>query len=118
MEKFRFLNWKVYKDAKELFKIILEIVKNLPNELRYAIGGQLTRSAFSIILNISEGSGKESDKELNRYFEISLASSYELLACVDTLKDCCVIDAEKHIEIFNRIDEITSQLGGFKKILK
>jgi four helix bundle protein len=84
MEKFRFLNWKVYKDAKELFRIILEIVKNLPNELRYTIGGQLTRSAFSIILNISEGSE--------------------------------VISNEKYSMIFAKIDGISAQLGGFKKL--
>jgi len=30
MKKFRFLDWKVYQDAKELFALILKIVKKLP----------------------------------------------------------------------------------------
>ncbi|TSC95356.1 MAG: hypothetical protein Athens101410_606 [Parcubacteria group bacterium Athens1014_10] len=29
MKRFRFLDWKIYKEAKELFKLILEIVKKL-----------------------------------------------------------------------------------------
>jgi len=115
MEGFRFLNWKVYKDAKSLFSIILEVVRKLPKDLNYNIGGQLIRAAFSIILNIAEGSGKESDKELKKYFDISLGSSYELLAAIDTLRDEVLITEDDYTNIFTRIENISKQLGGFKK---
>jgi four helix bundle protein len=58
MKKFRFLKWKVYKDSKELFQIVIKTVSKLPQNLKYEIGNQLIRSCFSIILNIAEGSGK------------------------------------------------------------
>ena len=64
------MDWKVYKDSQELFKLVLKIVKKLPREFRFELGSQLTRSAFSVILNIAESSGKASDKELNRYINI------------------------------------------------
>lgn len=117
MEKFRFLKWKVYKDSKELFALILKIVKKLPREYRFELGSQLIRSGLSIILNIAEGSGKESDKELNRYFKISLGSLYEILAAVDVLKSSDLITSEDFEEIFKLIESISSQLGGFKKKL-
>jgi len=31
MDKFRFLKWPVYKDAKELFSLILKIVESKKN---------------------------------------------------------------------------------------
>ena len=118
MRKFRFLDWKVYKDSQELFKVVLSVVKTLPNDFKYSFGDQITRAGLSIILNIAEGSGKSSDKELNRFFEISLGSCYEVLACTDTLKNCSLLQIDIYQNIFRRIDDITTQLGGFKKFIK
>ncbi len=50
MKKFRFLEWKIYKDAKELFSLLLKIVKKLPKEFRFELGSQIIRSGLSIIL--------------------------------------------------------------------
>jgi len=118
MNKFRFLKWEVYKDAKDLFGLILKIVKKLPREFRFELGSQLIRSAFSIILNIAEGSGKTLDKELNRFIDISLGSISELLAAVDVLRDNNFITNTEFDEIFKKLVSISNQLGGFKKKLK
>lgn len=118
MKEFRFLGWRVYKEAKELFKSVLEIYRSLPQDIKMSIGGQLVRSSLSIVLNIAEGSGKESDKELNRFFDISVGSSHETLANLDMLHDNGFIDKLKFDEVFAKIESITKQLCGFKKKLK
>ncbi len=118
MRKFRFLEWKVYKDSQDLFKVILNITKSLPHDFKGSFGDQITRAGLSIILNIAEGSGKTSDKELNRFFEISLGSCYEVLACADTLKSCSLLQTNTYQDMFLKIDNITNQLGGFKKFIK
>lgn len=97
--------------------MILKIVKNLPKEYRYELGSQIIRSTFSIILNIAEGSGKASDKELNRFIEIALGSVNETLAGVDVLKDNGFIMNNEFSEVYQKLDSISSQLGGFKKQL-
>ena len=56
MNKFRFLEWKVYQDSQELFTFILRSTKKLPKEFRFELGSQLIRSALSVVLNIAEGS--------------------------------------------------------------
>lgn len=117
MDKFRFLNWEVYKDTKELISLILKIVKKLPKEYRFELGSQVIRAVFSIVLNIAEGSGKLSDKEMNRFFEIALGSVNETLAAVDVLKDNSLISMEEFEFIKEKLESISSQLGGFKKIL-
>lgn len=115
MKKFRFLDWKVYKDSQALFSVILTVVKHLPREYRFELGSQIVRSALSTVLNIAEGSGKTSDKELNRYIEIALGSLYETLAGVDALKNNNLITEKEFVEIQEKISGICNQLGGFKK---
>jgi len=117
MEKFRFLKWKVYKDAKELFLLILKLVKKLPREFRFELGSQLIRAGLSVVLNIAEGSGKSTDKELSRYFDIALGSLNEVLAACDVMKDNKFITEEEFKEVFRRVSDISNQLGGFKKKL-
>lgn len=117
MKKFRFLDWQVYKDAQELFPIILKIVKKLPREYRFELGSQIIRSCFSIILNIAEGSGKISDKELNRFIDISLGSAYETLAGIDSLRKNGFVSEEEFNVILLKVSSICDQLGGFKKVM-
>ena len=49
-----------------------------PNEQRFGITSQVTSAAVSIPSNIAEGSSRSSEKDYNRFLEISLGSTYEL----------------------------------------
>ena len=117
MERFRFLEWSVYKDAKSVGSEILEIVKTLPNEYRFEMGNQVIRSSMSIALNIAEGSGKGSDKDFNHFLNISLGSLNETVAVIDIFRDNKLITEVKFQEIKAKLEGIANQLGGFKKKL-
>lgn len=118
IEQFRFLRWKIYEDSQELFSKILILVKTLPKEHRFDLGDQMTRSSLSIILNIAEGSGKATKPDLNRFLDIALGSSYETLACIDTLHRNNFLTTKERDEFFLRIQSISSQIGGFKKSIR
>jgi four helix bundle protein len=49
-----------------------------PEEEKFGMRSQFTRSGVSIPANIAEGCAKKSEKDYLRYMEISLGSSYEL----------------------------------------
>lgn len=117
MNKFRFLDWEVYGDAQELFSQVLGTISHLPKEYRFEFGSQIVRSSLSVVLNIAEGSGKSSDKELNRFIDIAFGSLYETLACADTLKRNNLLRQHEFEEVFQKVDHISNQLGGFKKKL-
>ncbi|MFZ1654855.1 MAG: four helix bundle protein [Candidatus Moraniibacteriota bacterium] len=117
MEQFRFLDWPVYRSAQELFTLVLGLVQALPKEYRYDLGSQLVRSSFSVVLNIAEGSGKSSDKEMNRFLEISLGSLYETLAAAETLQGMKLVSREEFVLVHERASGIAKQIGGFKKKL-
>ncbi len=75
-------------------------------------------SAFSVNLNIAEGSGKSSDKELNRFLNIAMGSLYETLAAVDMLRYVNMVTEEEFENVLRKVEIISNQLGGFKKKLK
>lgn len=118
MEKFRFLNWKVYQDLKQLFQDVIQLIPKLPQEFKYELGNQIIRSSFSVILNIAEGSGKNSDKELNRHFDIAVGSVNETLAGLDVLRDNKIISETTFSKLLMQCENISRQLGGFYKHLK
>lgn len=118
MDQLRFRNWQVYQDSQKLFSDIAVLTKPLPYEFKSSLGDQITRASLSIVLNIAEGSGKNSIKELNRFLDIAIGSAYETLACIDTLVLNKFINQTQQKDLENKIKSICSQLGGFKKKLR
>src|SRR5438105_906273 len=71
----KLLIWQLGMDIVDK---VYDIVPMLPQEERYGLRSQMTRSAISIPSNIAEGSAKRSEKEYIRYSEIALGSAFEL----------------------------------------
>jgi len=118
MKKFRFLEWNVYRDSQDLCKSVFDRAGSLPQQHRYGVGDQLVRSCTSVILNIAEGSGKTSDKELNRFLDIALGSLYETLAGADMLRKNNFITEESFLSVQSAAAGMCDQLGGFKKSIR
>lgn len=98
--------------------LVFKLVKQLPKEYRFELGSQIIRLAFSILLNIAEGSGKVSDKETNRFIEIALGSVSETLAGIDVLRDNELVTQGGFDESYRFLYSISNQLGGLKKKLQ
>jgi four helix bundle protein len=58
MSTFRFLDFKVYRDAKCYYKEILTISEKVGS---FYFKDQIRRASLSVVLNVAEGSGKKSD---------------------------------------------------------
>jgi four helix bundle protein len=73
-------NFKELKIRQKGFTIAVnsfKLVSTFPKEERFGISSQITRAAVSIPSNIAEGSSRSSEKDYNRFIEISLGSSFE-----------------------------------------
>src|SRR4051812_43992052 len=55
-----------------------KLVQGFPKDERFGLSIQMTKAAVSIASNIAEGSSRSSQKDYNRFIEISLGSAYEL----------------------------------------
>ncbi len=118
MQTFRFLSFKAYKDSKEFRHLVKSHIKNFPRDEQYTLGKQIYRACNSILLNIAEGSSKNSDKDFARYLEISISSANEVVSGFDLAKDDGFITDIEFEEIKSEAESIIKQLGGFIKKLK
>ena len=84
-----FEDLEVYKAAREFRKKIYKLVKELPAEEKYNLGGQMRRAAVSLTNNIAEGHGRYFFQENIQFCRISRGSLMEL---IDDLNTC--IDEE------------------------
>jgi four helix bundle protein len=115
---FRFLDWKVYKDAQSVFFDIRRLVSTIGSQDKMYLRSQALRSSLSVVLNIAEGSGKSSEKELVRFLDIALGSLYETRAALDILQTIGAASDEEVLVIEGRMGEIARQLGGLRKSAK
>lgn len=71
-----------------------------------------------ILLNLAEGSGRNSDKDFNRFINISIGSIYEVIAGLDIALDNNLISKEDYQDFLRKAESIKNQLGGLGKTLK
>ncbi len=88
--------------AKESFAI----TEHFPAEERFGLTSQVNRAAVSIPANIAEGCGRNSDKDFNRFLQISLGSCYEL----STLLELAFMRKFIEQKEFDRLQEILTLL--------
>lgn len=114
---FRYRKFQVYQDAKALHKEVVSIVNKFPHSYLYLVD-QICRSSLSIILNIAEGSSKQSDKDFNRYITISLGSVDETVASLEMALEFNLITIDQFTNLEDRHKNVSLQLGGLSKYLK
>ena len=72
-----FRKFEVWQMSHQLTLKIYSITKLFPKEELFGLSSQIRRSFASIGYNISEGSGRNSDKEFANFVNIALGSSNE-----------------------------------------
>jgi len=88
---------------------LMEVAKTVPTVMRTLPRGegnlvdQFKRALTSAILNLAEGNGRTSAKERNRFFDISLASISETIACIDIFEAFGEIPAELSAQICSNL---------------
>ena len=90
-----FRKFEVWQMSHQLTLKIYSITKLFPKEELFGLTSQIRRSFASIGYNISEGSGRNSDKEFANFVNIALGSSNEAENQLILAKD---------LEYINKID--------------
>lgn len=73
-----FKELKIWQKGFEIAVRSFKLVSTFPKEEKFGISSQITKAAVSIPSNIAEGSSRSSEKDYNRFIEVSLGSSFEL----------------------------------------
>lgn len=73
-----FRNLEIWHLGMEIVKLTYELLKKLPKNEDFGLKSQMQRAAISIPSNLAEGCSRSSNKDVTRFFEISIGSSFEL----------------------------------------
>ena len=69
--KYNFENLEIYNLANDLVLEIYKITSHFPREELFGLISQIKRAVISIVLNIVEGSGRNSKKDFSRFINFS-----------------------------------------------
>ena len=112
MEPFYFRRLDVYRNAKQLSRLIYELLRKYPAEERFALCSQLRRAVTSIPINIAEGFGRFSSKEKAHFIEIAFGSVTEVLCEIELSLDEGYISQEEFKQVEERLSVIGKPLSG------
>lgn len=96
---------------------VYRLTSGFPKEELYGLTSQIRRAALSIPTNISEGCGRNSDKEFNQFLNIALGSANETEYLLILSKDLNYISNEKFESLEVEINTIKSKIYKLKEKL-
>jgi four helix bundle protein len=114
----KFKNLIVYQKSKELVKQVYALLKQFPDDERFALCGQMRRAAISVPSNIVEGMARLSTKDQSHFLNIAYGSLMELYAQLDIAHDLGYINHDDFVKIETQIDEIDKMIISLTYIRK
>ncbi len=94
-----------------LGKKVHKITKTFPDEEKYDLVKQMNRAATSISMNIAEGKGRNSKKELRHYLYMAKGSCTELATQLSFAHDFGYINTNEFNELKNELIEVLKILS-------
>jgi len=114
---FKFREWDIYRDSR-IFRIkVIGLLKNYPKAEVYALVDQTKRALNSVLLNLAEGSNKNTDKDTRVYVNRAHGSLDEVVACLDCALDDGYISKSEHNELLRQASSIAQRLKKFTSYL-
>jgi four helix bundle protein len=108
-----FKELKIWQKGFDIAVNSFKLVNAFPKEEKYGISAQITKAAVSIPSNIAEGSSRKSEKDYNRFLEISLGSGFELETQLLIASAVNYGDADSRADILKDLDEEQKMLMSF-----
>ena len=108
----------VWQKAMKVVEDIYRLTTQLPKEEGYGLRRQMRRSAVSIVSNIAEGAGRNTDGEFRNFLGIANGSSNELYTQLVLSSRLGLIDKQNITSLIQEIKEIQKMNYSLIKSLK
>jgi four helix bundle protein len=112
---FSFEKLNTWQEARKLVKLVYSITASFPKHETYGLVAQMRRASSSISSNISEGSGRTSQKDQAHFYQMAYSSNLELLNHFYTALDLGYIEKDNFIKIRNTISTLSAQIAALRK---
>ncbi len=111
---YSFEKLEVWQEARKFYKIIHQVISELPHHERYVICAQLQRAALSISANIAEGTSRKTGKDQAHFTSIAFSSLMECLNYLILARDLNYISPDRYSELRQLVEKMSNQLNGLR----
>ena len=108
----------VWQKSMDLVEEVYKLVKVLPNDERFNLASQLSRSAVSIPSNIAEGYRRNSDKSFKQFLLIAFGSCAELETQIELIERLSIVENFDFSKIDSLLFDTIRLLNAFIKKLQ
>ncbi len=115
---YKFEKLEIYHLGNDFVVNIYKLSQKLPKEELFGLISQIKRAVVSIVLNIAEGSGRNTKKDFAKFIGQSIGSLLEVKACLIIINKLKYIDSKDFGSVLPQLDELYFKLQGFKKYLE
>lgn len=114
----RFEDIEAWKHARSLARAVYEATRSERFARDYGLCNQIQRAAVSIMANIAEGFGRQTDQEFIQFLYIAKGSLSEVQSQLYVALDVGYLDEQEFAELYKQADEIGRLIFGFIRYLK
>ena len=108
LNMFDFEKLDIYKKAKHFNASVQELLR--AKNVSTITTNQISRAAFSIVLNIAEGSGRFSKRDRKNFFIIARSSVFECVAILDIMKDDKILSETEFRRLYDHAETLSKIL--------
>ena len=113
--KFRYEDLEVTGNIHEYIQAVYEVLRQFPSDEKFGLVSQIKRAAVSILLNLAEGTARNSKKDFARFLTTSLASLVETQAALKLAKSLGCLSMEDWDRLQPMIEKLWYQLYALRK---
>ena len=108
---FDFEKLKVYDQSIETTILALQLIRKHRNIDQYLVD-QWKRAGYSVVLNLSEGTGRTTAADKRRFYTIARASVYECVSIIRLLRRMGIISESEYLGIYSEYEKLSKMLIG------
>ena len=116
MHNFREL--KIWQRSMTLAEEVYKATSTFPKEEIYGLTSQLRRCAVSVPSNISEGSGRATNRQFKHFLEFSMGSCNEIQTQIDLANRFKYVTKEENERIIDEALQVYKMILAFYNSLK
>jgi four helix bundle protein len=105
-------NLKVWQHAQRLAVECVKASRTFPEHEQDGLADQLRRAAYSVPINIAEGSAKRGSREYRRYLDIARGSLAEVETIIEMARDIGYLEPVEFGRLEARATETSKTLYG------
>ena len=96
---------KIWDNSLKILKQVYILCNQFPDSEKFGLTSQLKRASVSLVSNIAEGAGRNSNQQFVQFLSISKGSAYEVEAQLIIAKELGFISNEELDSILLLIEE-------------